>query len=79
MKVFEESDLKSQIESSLHVNLGKIDKNHWAYRALDNKKENKRTVIDDNELIDFLNLAKATFAPFQAEIDGKARHFYLWV
>jgi hypothetical protein len=70
--------LKSQIESSLHVNLGKIDKNHWAYRALDDK-ESKRTMINDNELMDFLNLAKATFAPFQAEIDGKARHFYLWV
>jgi len=62
----------------LHVKLGKIDKNHWAYRALDDK-ENKRTVIDDNELMDFLNLAKATFAPFQAEIDSKAQHFNLYV
>jgi hypothetical protein len=60
------------------TNLGKIDKNHWASRALI-AKEGKGTTIDNTELMDFLNLTKATFAPFQAEIYGQARYFYLCI
>jgi hypothetical protein len=74
----EEPHFKSWIENSLTTNLGKIQSNHWAYRAL-NVKENKRTVINNSELLSFLNLAKATFASFQAEIDGKGRYFYLYI
>ena len=79
MKVIEERDLKSQIADSLPTNLGKTGKSHWAYRTLNNKEENKRTVIDDTELMDFLNLASATFAPFRAEMDGKEHYFYLYI
>jgi hypothetical protein len=75
---FEKMGLKPWIENSLTTNLGKIDKNHWAYRALI-AKESKGTTIDNTELMDFLNLTKATFAPFQAEIDGEARYFYLYI
>jgi hypothetical protein len=62
----------------LPINLGKINKNHWAARALASK-ENKRTAINDTELMDFLNLAKATLAPFCVEIDGKERFFFLFI
>jgi hypothetical protein len=58
--------------------LGKIDKNHWASRAFI-AKESKGTTIDNTELMDFLNLASATFASFQAEIDGEAQYFYLYI
>jgi hypothetical protein len=68
---------KPWIEGS-YINLGRLDNNHWAYRAL-NENEDKKTVIDDNELLEFLNLAKSTFAPFQAETDGGLRHFYICI
>jgi hypothetical protein len=60
------------------INLGRLDNNHWAYRAL-NENEDKGTAIDNNELLDFLNLAKSTFAPFQAEAGGRLRHFYICI
>ena len=60
------------------IDLGRLSKNHWAYQAL-NDKENKKTVIDDNELLYFLNRAKATLGLFQAEIDGKVRYFYSYI
>ena len=75
---FEKMGLKPWIENSLPTNLGKIDKNHWAYRALI-AKESKGTTIDNTELMDFLNRTRATFAPFLAEIDGEARYFYLCI
>jgi hypothetical protein len=68
---------KPWIEGS-YINLGKLGKNHWAYRAL-NENEDKKTVIDNNELLEFLKLAKSTFAPFQAEADGRLRHFYICI
>ena len=68
---------KPWIEGS-YINLGKLDKNHWAYRAL-NENEDKKTAIDNNELLEFLNLAKSTLAPFQAEADGRLRHFYICI
>jgi hypothetical protein len=55
-----------------------LDNNHWAYRAL-NENEDKGTPIDNNELLDFLNLAKSTFALFQAEAGGRLRHFYICI
>jgi len=30
-------------------------------------------------LVDFLNLASDTFAPFRAEIDGNEHYFYLYI
>jgi hypothetical protein len=66
---------KSQIEYSMPISLGMISNNHWAYRALDDKG-NKKTVIDDTELLYFLDRARATLGLFQAEINGKARYFF---
>ena len=43
------------------------------------EKENKKTVIEDIELLYFLNRAKATLGLFQAEIDGKVRYFYSYI
>jgi hypothetical protein len=78
MKVIEDSDSNSQIADSSPINLGKIDEKHWAYRVLI-AQESKGTKIDNTELINFLNLAKSTFAPFQAEIYGIVRYFYLYI
>ena len=78
IRALEVFDSESRLVGCLPINLGKINKNHWAARAFISK-ENKRTAINDTELMDFLNLAKATFAPFCAEIDGKERYFYLYI
>ena len=69
---------KPQLECSMPIDLGRLSKNHCAYRALDDI-ENKKTVIDDSELLYFLSRARATLGLFQAEIDGKARYFYLYI
>lgn len=66
------------MEDYLPTNLEKIDKNHWASRAFI-AKESKGTTIDNTELMDFLNLTRSTFAPFQAKIDGEARYFCLYI
>lgn len=60
------------------ISLGRLSKNHWAHRALDDN-ENNKTVIDDTELLYFLNRARATLGLFQAEIDGNVRYFYSWI
>jgi hypothetical protein len=65
------------IEGS-YISLEKLDENHWAYRTLYEDKLNK-TMIDNNEFLEFLNLAKSTFAPFQAEADGRLRRFYICI
>jgi hypothetical protein len=57
------------------IDLGRLSKNHWAYKALDDK-ENQKTVIDDTELLYFLSRANATLGLCQAEIDGKVIYFY---
>lgn len=77
LKAIEEPSLRPQIVDSLHTNLGEIDKNHWAYKAISG--ENKVAVIDNKELMDFFHHSLATAAPFRAEIDAKERHFYLIV
>src|SRR5215216_3153357 len=65
-----ETHLRPWMEDYLPTNLGKIDKNHWASRAFI-AKESKETTIDNTELMDFFNLTRSTFAPFQAKIDGE--------
>jgi hypothetical protein len=68
---------KPWIEGS-YIKLGMLDNNHWAYRAL-NENEDKGTATDNNELLDFLNHAKSTLAPFQAEVGGRLRNFYIFI
>ena len=60
------------------IDLGRLSKNHWAYKAL-NDKANNKAAIDDTELLYFLNRAKATLGLFQAEIDGKVSYFYSFI
>jgi hypothetical protein len=69
---------KPQIEYSMPIRLGRLSKDHWAYRALDDK-ENKKTIIDETELMYFLNLAKATGGVFQIQIDDKPRYFFIFI
>ena len=69
---------KPQIDCSMPIDLGRLSKNHWAYKAL-NDKANNKTAIDDTELLYFLNRAKATLGLFQGEIDGKVSYFYSFI
>lgn len=73
-----ETHLRPWMEDYLPTNLGKIDKDHWASRALI-AKEDKGTTINNTELMDFLNLTRSTFAPFQAKIDGEVQYFCLYI
>ena len=69
---------KPQIDCSMPIDLGRLSKNHWAYKAL-NDKANNKTAIDDTELLYFLNRANATLGLFQGEIDGKVSYFYSFI
>jgi hypothetical protein len=60
------------------IDRGRLSKNHWAYKALDDKANNK-TVIDDTELLYFLSRVNATLGLFQAEIDGKVSYFHSFI
>ena len=74
----DETFVKPWIDNSLTVhNLETIQENHWACRALSEK--NKKTSISSSELIQFLNLTFATFAPFKADIRGEPHYFYLCI
>lgn len=75
----EEVSLSSLIADSMPVCLGKVDENHWACRALCDNRRHKSAVINDIELMNILNLAKSTFAPFRAQINGKEHYFYIWI
>ena len=69
---------KPQIDCSMPIDLGRLSKNHWAYKAL-NDKANNKTVIDDTELLYFLSRANATLGLFQAEIDDKVSYFHSFI
>jgi len=66
------------------VGLGALRENHWAGRAI---KENKKTPtatgavnINNDELLDFLSIAVATFGVFRVKIpDGGTRDFFMYV
>jgi hypothetical protein len=79
IQIIEEKNSTYQIADLVPVNLGKIANNHWAYRASADKEGNGMTTIDDTELMDFLNLAKGTFAPFRVQIKNEEKYLYAYI
>ena len=66
------------------ISLGDFKENHWADRAI---KENKKTslatgaaTINNDELMDFLSIARATFGIFRVKMpDGGTRDFFMYI
>jgi len=67
-----------------YISLGDFKENHWADRAI---KENKKTslatgaaTINNDELMDFLSIAGATFGIFRVKMpDGGTRDFFMYI
>jgi hypothetical protein len=55
------------------VRLDAVDQDHWSYRAI----KDGMTIINQNELKDFLIRAKATISIFEVFIEGHTRHFLM--
>jgi hypothetical protein len=66
--VVEVDDSISQRWNFLPRNLGKVADGHWAYRALGADKRKGITIIDERELMEFLELEKSTFAIFRVRL-----------
>jgi hypothetical protein len=61
-----------------YIDLGKVGNNHWARRA--NTGQEYKTILNMDELFEFLNLAKSTFGAFQVELeDGMQRYLLLHI
>ena len=59
-------------------NLNAIKENHWTLRVIKEGGYKKSIVIDSNELIDFVTIAKATFGTFKVQMeDGLTRYFFV--
>jgi hypothetical protein len=71
--VVEVDDSISQHWDFLPRNLGKVANGHWAYRALGADKRKGTTIIDERELMKFLELEKSTFAIFRAMLGDKEK------
>jgi len=57
------------------IDLGRVNDNHWARRA--NREPGRRTILKEEELLDFLNLTKSTFGAFQVELEDGMQHYLL--
>jgi hypothetical protein len=76
--VLEVDDSSSQSGELLPINLGTIANDHWVYRALGGDKRKGTTTIDERELMDFLNLAKGTFALFRVKKRNEEKDLYAY-
>jgi hypothetical protein len=76
--VVEVDDSISQRWDFLPRNLGKVANSHWAYRALGADKRKGTTIIDERELMKFVELEKSTFAIFRAGLGDKEKNLYAY-
>lgn len=74
--VLEADDSSSLSEELLPINLGTIASGHWVYRALCANKRKGTTPIDERELMEFINLAKGTFALFHVKVRNEEKDLY---
>jgi hypothetical protein len=72
--VVEADDSSFLSEELLPINLRTIANNHWIYRALGNTKGT--ALIDERELMEFINLAKGTFALFRVKVRNEEKNLY---
>jgi hypothetical protein len=66
-----------------YISLGDLKENHWADRAIKEKKTSMATgaaTINKNELTDFLSNARATFGIFRVKMpEGGTRDFFMYI
>jgi hypothetical protein len=77
--VAEVDDSISQQWDFLPTNLGKVADGHWAYRALGADKHKGTAIIDESELMEFLELEKSTFAIFRVRLRDKEKILYAYL
>jgi hypothetical protein len=77
--VVEFDDSISRHWDFLPTNLGKVANGHWAYRALGADKREGITIIDERELMKFLELEKSTFAIFRVRLGDKEKILYTYL
>jgi hypothetical protein len=74
-------DDKSSIAEEEYINLGKIgrsidgsleEKNHWTSRLIKEEGFTKIIKINENELLEFIRVSKATFGTFEIQIDDES-------
>jgi hypothetical protein len=64
--------------NSIDIDLNKVEKSHWAYRAIAKAQDNRKSsiVIDSSELMDFVKVVKASYGILIKNIDGSTRYFF---
>jgi hypothetical protein len=75
---------RSWIEEEEYIDLDNIShsnnvekEKNWAYRVIKEEGVMKIIKIDNDELKDFVNNAKATFGAFQVRLDDGHKHYFL--
>jgi hypothetical protein len=58
-----------------YIDLGRVSNNHWARRA--NRGHDRKTILEAEELLEFLDLTKSTFGAFQVELEDGMQHYLL--
>jgi hypothetical protein len=76
VNVIEVDGSSSRHEELLPINLGVIPDHHWVHRALGINKRKGTATIGERDLMDFLNLAQATFALFRVKVRNKEKDLY---
>jgi hypothetical protein len=75
----EVDDSISQSWNFLPRNLGKVSEDHWAYRALGGDKREGTTIMDERELMEFLELEKSTFAILSVKLRNGEKNLYAYL
>jgi len=67
--------------NSIHIDLRKVEENHWAYRAIKEALDDGKSSIeiDGGELIDFVRTTKATCGIHVTDIGESIRHFFMYL
>jgi hypothetical protein len=77
--VAEVDDSISQTWKLLPTYLETVPDDHWAYRALGGDKRKGTTIIDERELMYFLELGKSTFAIFRVNLRNGEKNLYAYL
>ena len=79
-------DNKSWIEEKDYIDLDKISRstdnsiekqNHWIYRLTMKEGFTKMIKINEMELLEFINISKATFGTFQIQINDETKRYFV--
>ncbi|MFL6368570.1 MAG: hypothetical protein ACJ72T_08510 [Nitrososphaeraceae archaeon] len=67
--------------NSVDIDLTKVEKSHWTYRAITEAMNNGTSsiVMHNNELMDFVETIKGSYGIRTAHIDGSTRHFCMYL